>query len=113
MYRFGGLHFFNPVPVMRLLEVIKGDEISQATYDAMMAWGRAVGKTCITCKDTPGFVVNRLLGPYSAEAMRMYERGKRNLFTRGKKSNRFFIKIVFIQSGRRPVVEIISKFLSR
>ncbi|XP_011566658.3 probable 3-hydroxyacyl-CoA dehydrogenase B0272.3 isoform X1 [Plutella xylostella] len=73
--RFGGLHFFNPVPVMRLLEVIKGDDISEATYQAMMAWGKAVGKTCITCKDTPGFVVNRLLGPYSAEALRMYERG--------------------------------------
>ncbi|RVE47129.1 hypothetical protein evm_008206 [Chilo suppressalis] len=73
--RFGGLHFFNPVPVMRLLEVIKGDETSQATYEAMMEWGKAIGKTCITCKDTPGFVVNRLLGPYSAEAIRLYERG--------------------------------------
>ncbi|CAH2092556.1 unnamed protein product [Euphydryas editha] len=73
--RFGGLHFFNPVPVMRLLEVIKGDHISEETYQAMMSWGKSIGKTCITCKDTPGFVVNRLLGPYSAEAMRMYERG--------------------------------------
>ncbi|XP_049876170.1 probable 3-hydroxyacyl-CoA dehydrogenase B0272.3 isoform X1 [Pectinophora gossypiella] len=73
--RYGGLHFFNPVPVMRLLEVIKGDHISEETYQAMMAWGKSVGKTCITCKDTPGFVVNRLLGPYSAEALRMYERG--------------------------------------
>ncbi|XP_063365799.1 probable 3-hydroxyacyl-CoA dehydrogenase B0272.3 isoform X1 [Cydia amplana] len=41
----------------------------------MMEWGKSVGKTCITWKDTPGFVVNRLLGPYSAEALRMYERG--------------------------------------
>ncbi|CAH0720567.1 unnamed protein product, partial [Brenthis ino] len=73
--RFGGLHFFNPVPVMRLLEVIKGDHISEETYNTMMEWGKSVGKTCITCKDTPGFVVNRLLGPYSAEALRMYERG--------------------------------------
>lgn len=73
--RFGGLHFFNPVPVMRLLEVIKGDHISEETYQTMMSWGKSIGKTCITCKDTPGFVVNRLLGPYSAEAMRMYERG--------------------------------------
>ncbi|XP_073962054.1 probable 3-hydroxyacyl-CoA dehydrogenase B0272.3 isoform X2 [Choristoneura fumiferana] len=73
--RFGGLHFFNPVPIMRLLEVIKGDHISEETYQTMMAWGKSVGKTCITCKDTPGFVVNRLLGPYSAEALRMYERG--------------------------------------
>ncbi|CAH2043070.1 unnamed protein product, partial [Iphiclides podalirius] len=73
--RYGGLHFFNPVPVMRLLEVIKGDHISDSTYQTMMEWGKSIGKTCITCKDTPGFVVNRLLGPYSAEAIRMYERG--------------------------------------
>ncbi|KAL0821431.1 hypothetical protein ABMA28_004910 [Loxostege sticticalis] len=72
--RFGGLHFFNPVPVMRLLEVVKGAETSEATYNAMMAWGKAVGKTCITCKDTPGFVVNRLLVPYICEAIRLYER---------------------------------------
>ncbi|KAJ8714815.1 hypothetical protein PYW08_004796 [Mythimna loreyi] len=73
--KYGGLHFFNPVPVMRLLEVIKCDATSEETYQAMMEWGKAVGKTCITCKDTPGFVVNRLLGPYSAEAIRMLERG--------------------------------------
>ncbi|XP_063829285.1 probable 3-hydroxyacyl-CoA dehydrogenase B0272.3 isoform X1 [Ostrinia nubilalis] len=73
--RFGGLHFFNPVPVMRLLEVVKGAETSETTYNAMMAWGKAVGKTCITCKDTPGFVVNRLLVPYICEAIRLYERG--------------------------------------
>ncbi|XP_041982457.1 uncharacterized protein LOC121735627 [Aricia agestis] len=73
--RFGGLHFFNPVPVMRLLEVIKGDHISESTYQAMMEWGASIGKTCITCKDTPGFVVNRLLGPYFSEAARMLERG--------------------------------------
>ncbi|CAH2092557.1 unnamed protein product [Euphydryas editha] len=73
--KFGGLHFFNPVPVMRLLEVVKGAETSDATYEAMMAWGKSVGKTCITCKDTPGFVVNRLLVPYMAEAVRLFERG--------------------------------------
>ncbi|XP_045451314.1 hydroxyacyl-coenzyme A dehydrogenase, mitochondrial-like [Melitaea cinxia] len=73
--KFGGLHFFNPVPVMRLLEVVKASETSDATYEAMMAWGKSVGKTCITCKDTPGFVVNRLLVPYIAEAIRLFERG--------------------------------------
>lgn len=73
--KFGGLHFFNPVPVMRLLEVVKGAETSEATYKTMMEWGKAVGKTCITCKDTPGFVVNRLLVPYICEAIRLYERG--------------------------------------
>ncbi|EFA08151.1 hydroxyacyl-coenzyme A dehydrogenase, mitochondrial [Tribolium castaneum] len=73
--RFGGLHFFNPVPVMKLLEVVRTPETSQETYEAFMAWGKAVGKTCVTCKDTPGFIVNRLLVPYIAEAIRMMERG--------------------------------------
>ncbi|XP_041982363.1 hydroxyacyl-coenzyme A dehydrogenase, mitochondrial-like [Aricia agestis] len=73
--KFGGLHFFNPVPVMRLLEVIRGADTSEETYSAMMQWGKSVGKTCVTCKDTPGFVVNRLLVPYIAEAIRLYERG--------------------------------------
>lgn len=73
--KFGGLHFFNPVPVMKLLEVIRIPETSDETYNAMMAWGKSIGKTCITCKDTPGFVVNRLLVPYISEAVRMLERG--------------------------------------
>ncbi|KAG7312510.1 hypothetical protein JYU34_002031 [Plutella xylostella] len=73
--KFGGLHFFNPVPVMKLLEVIRGADTSDMTYQTMMQWGKEVGKTCITCKDTPGFVVNRLLVPYVAEAIRLYERG--------------------------------------
>ncbi|XP_050498242.1 probable 3-hydroxyacyl-CoA dehydrogenase B0272.3 [Diabrotica virgifera virgifera] len=73
--RFGGLHFFNPVPMMKLLEVIRISETSDQTYNAMMAWGKSIGKVCITCKDTPGFVVNRLLVPYVAEAVRMLERG--------------------------------------
>ncbi|KAJ9600764.1 hypothetical protein L9F63_001079, partial [Diploptera punctata] len=73
--RFGGLHFFNPVPVMKLLEVIRIPETSDETYDAMATWGKKIGKTTITCKDTPGFVVNRLLVPLFAEAVRMLERG--------------------------------------
>lgn len=73
--RFGGLHFFNPVPVMRLLEVIRTPHTSDETYQAMMEWGKALGKSTITCRDTPGFVVNRLLVPYMAEAVRLVERG--------------------------------------
>ncbi|CAH2043072.1 unnamed protein product, partial [Iphiclides podalirius] len=73
--KFGGLHFFNPVPVMKLLEVVRGSETSEMTYKSMMDWGKALGKTCITCKDTPGFVVNRLLVPYIAESIRLFERG--------------------------------------
>lgn len=73
--RFAGLHFFNPVPVMKLLEVVRTPETSDETYQTLMAWGKAIGKTAITCKDTPGFVVNRLLVPLMAEAIRMLERG--------------------------------------
>lgn len=73
--RFGGLHFFNPVPVMRLLEVIRTPETSDDTYNKIRSFGESVGKTCISCKDTPGFVVNRLLVPYLGEAVRLLERG--------------------------------------
>ncbi|XP_058829567.1 hydroxyacyl-coenzyme A dehydrogenase, mitochondrial-like isoform X1 [Topomyia yanbarensis] len=73
--RFGGLHFFNPVPMMKLLEVIRTDKTSEETYQQLMEFGKRMGKTCITCKDTPGFVVNRLLVPYMAEAIRLLERG--------------------------------------
>lgn len=74
--RFGGLHFFHPVPVMRLLEVVRTPSTSEQTFQIMMQWGKTMEKVCIVCKDTPGFVVNRLLIPYIAEAVRMYERGK-------------------------------------
>lgn len=57
-------------------QVIRTSETSDDTYKALMAWGRAVGKTCITCKDTPGFVVNRLLVPQLCEAIRLMERGR-------------------------------------
>lgn len=73
--RFGGLHFFNPVPMMKLLEVIRTEKTSEETYQQLMEFGKRMGKTCITCKDTPGFVVNRLLVPYMAEAVRLLERG--------------------------------------
>ena len=73
--RFGGLHFFNPVPVMKLIEVVRTNDTSDDTYKKLMEFGKSLGKVCITCKDTPGFVVNRLLVPYIAEAIRMYERG--------------------------------------
>jgi 3-hydroxyacyl-CoA dehydrogenase len=73
--RFGGLHFFNPVPIMKLLEVIRIPETSDETFNAMVAWGKAMKKVTVDCKDTPGFIVNRLLVPYLMEAVRMVERG--------------------------------------
>jgi 3-hydroxyacyl-CoA dehydrogenase len=73
--RFGGLHFFNPVPIMKLLEVIRLPDTSEQTFQTLMEYGKKVGKTTVVCKDTPGFIVNRLLVPYCYEAFRMYERG--------------------------------------
>ena len=72
--RFGGLHFFNPVAVMKLLEVVRIPETSDETFKAMDDWGKAMGKTTVAAKDTPGFIVNRLLVPNLMEAVRMMER---------------------------------------
>jgi len=73
--RFAGLHFFNPVPVMKLLEIVRIPETSDETFAAIESWGRDIGKVTVQCKDTPGFIVNRLLVPYMGEAVRMLERG--------------------------------------
>lgn len=73
--KFGGLHFFNPVPMMKLLEVVKIEETSEKTFQALIDFGKAMKKTTVKCKDTPGFIVNRLLVPYLMEAMRLVERG--------------------------------------
>ncbi|CAL1601153.1 unnamed protein product [Knipowitschia caucasica] len=73
--RFGGLHFFNPVPMMKLVEVIGTSSTSQDTFDSLLNFSKALGKTPVSCKDTPGFIVNRLLVPYMMEAIRLHERG--------------------------------------
>ena len=73
--RFGGLHFFNPVPLMKLVEVVRGLTTSDETYNSLMDFSRAIGKEPITAPDKPGFIVNRLLVPYLLDAIRCYERG--------------------------------------
>ncbi|KAM8969943.1 hydroxyacyl-coenzyme A dehydrogenase, mitochondrial [Sarcophilus harrisii] len=73
--RFGGLHFFNPVPMMKLVEVVKTPMTSQKTFESLMDFSKALGKNPVSCKDSPGFIVNRLLVPYLMEAIRMHERG--------------------------------------
>src|SRR5512142_363977 len=60
--RFIGLHFFSPVPVMKLIEIIRGLETDEATYQACRAFAEELGKTVIESKDMPGFLVNRMLG---------------------------------------------------
>lgn len=73
--RMVGLHFFNPVQLMKLVEVVRTDDTNPDVLAEAKAFGEAVGKVPITANDTPGFVVNRLLVPYMAEAMRLVERG--------------------------------------
>lgn len=70
--RFVGIHFFNPVPLMALVEVVVGAETSEATVAAARGFAEAVGKTPITVKDSPGFVVNRILFPMINEAAAAY-----------------------------------------
>jgi 3-hydroxybutyryl-CoA dehydrogenase len=73
--RFGGLHFFNPVPLMKLVEVIRALTTSDETYRAMFEFAQSLGKEPITAPDRPGFIVNRLLVPYLLDAIRAYENG--------------------------------------
>jgi len=73
--RFAGLHFFNPVPVMPLVEVIRALTTSDETYQTVLSFARSLGKEAITAPDRPGFIVNRLLVPYLLDAIRAYERG--------------------------------------
>lgn len=73
--RFCGLHFFNPVPIMKLVEVVRSIDTSEETYQTAKSFAESLGKTVVTAKDTPGFVVNVLLVPYLLDAVRLLERG--------------------------------------
>jgi 3-hydroxybutyryl-CoA dehydrogenase len=73
--RFAGLHFFNPVPLMKLVEVIRGLATTDNTYRAAFDFAKSLGKEPITAPDRPGFIVNRLLVPYLLDAVRAYENG--------------------------------------
>ena len=73
--KFGGLHFFNPVPLMKLVEVIRALTTSQATHQGLTAFATAIGKEPISAPDRGGFIVNRLLVPYLLDAIRCHEEG--------------------------------------
>lgn len=73
--RFVGAHFFNPVPVLGLLELIRGLQTDDATHEAAVAFARAIGKTPVTVKNSPGFVVNRILCPMMNEAIFVLQEG--------------------------------------
>ena len=73
--RFIGMHFFNPVPVMALIEVIRGLQTSDATFAACAGFARRLGKTSIAVRNAPGFVVNRILCPMLNEAIFVLQEG--------------------------------------
>jgi 3-hydroxybutyryl-CoA dehydrogenase len=71
--RVAGLHFFNPAPVMKLIEVVKADTTSDITVSKLIELTKAFGKTPVVCKDSPGFIVNRVARPYYIESLRLVE----------------------------------------
>lgn len=73
--KFIGTHFFNPVPVMSLVEIVRTKDTSAETFNTVLEFIRAIDKVPVTCKDTTGFVVNRLLTPYLLDAVRALEAG--------------------------------------
>ena len=73
--RMIGLHFFNPVPLMKLVEVVRTVRTDKAVVDTVNVWCKAIGKTAVNCGDSTGFVVNRLLVPYMLDAVRVFEQG--------------------------------------
>ncbi|TPX39710.1 hypothetical protein SeLEV6574_g07030 [Synchytrium endobioticum] len=74
--RVAGLHFFNPVPQMKLVEIVRTSHTSPETVGRLKSLCSDLGKTAVVCRDTPGFIVNRLLVPYMMEALRLVERGE-------------------------------------
>ncbi|MEK7315899.1 MAG: 3-hydroxybutyryl-CoA dehydrogenase [Candidatus Eisenbacteria bacterium] len=70
-----GLHFFNPVPLMKLVEIIRALPTGEPAFEKAKSYVEAIGKTPVIAKDAPGFVVNRLLVPYLIDAIRVYESG--------------------------------------
>jgi 3-hydroxybutyryl-CoA dehydrogenase len=73
--RFVGLHFFNPVPIMKLVEVVRTIATDPAVYDEMVEFGAKLGKTPVRASDSGGFIVNRLLVPYLLDSIRALEEG--------------------------------------
>lgn len=71
--RVAGLHFFNPATVMKLVEVVRGEQTSDKTIFKLIELTKTFGKTPVVCKDSPGFIVNRVARPYYIESLRLVE----------------------------------------
>ncbi len=73
--RFAGLHFFNPAPVMKLVEIIRTEKTEDEVIQKLIALAGQLGKTPVVCNDAPGFIVNRVARHYYLEAMQLLEKG--------------------------------------
>jgi 3-hydroxybutyryl-CoA dehydrogenase len=73
--QFVGLHFFNPVPLMKLVEVVRTILTTDATFNTAFEFAKSLGKDPVSCRDNSGFIVNRMLVPYLLDAIRAYEEG--------------------------------------
>lgn len=73
--RVAGLHFFNPAPLMKLVEVVAGKQTAEAVVEQLVALTKAFGKVPVVCRDSPGFIVNRVARPFYIEALRLAESG--------------------------------------
>jgi 3-hydroxybutyryl-CoA dehydrogenase len=71
--RVAGLHFFNPAPLMKLVEVVRGEQTTDSVVETLVQFTKAVQKTPVVCTDAPGFIVNRVARPYYIEALRLVE----------------------------------------
>ncbi len=76
-----GMHFFNPAPVMKLVEVVKGRQTNEAVIKKVYELAKQMGKTPVLCKDVPGFIVNRVARPYYLEALKLIELGVTDIET--------------------------------
>ncbi len=73
--RVAGLHFFNPATIMKLVEVVRGEQTSETVIDALVTLTKQLNKVPVICKDSPGFIVNRVARPYYIEALKLVEDG--------------------------------------
>jgi 3-hydroxybutyryl-CoA dehydrogenase len=73
--RVAGLHFFNPAPVMKLVEIVKAEQTADTTIHALIQLTKVFGKEPVVCKDAPGFIVNRVARPFYIESLRLAEEG--------------------------------------
>jgi 3-hydroxybutyryl-CoA dehydrogenase len=73
--RVAGIHFFNPAPLMKLVEIVRGEKTSDAVMTKLDAFIKSLGKTPVACKDAPGFIVNRVARPFYIESLRLAEEG--------------------------------------